>query len=136
MGTYEIDSWLNHQITRHFHASEFRCRCDASCCNARPIEHELVRRLQILRDRLRLASGVEIRMIVNSGSRCEFWNAQVDGKANSFHLRGMAADIQVRDDYTRYLMVRYGAELFSGIGVGDDFVHFDIRPAKPVMWTY
>lgn len=53
------------------------------------------------------------------------------------HTKGWAADIKVNNGSERYKIVEEALKQgFSGIGVANSFVHVDLRPSAPVMWTY
>ena len=118
-------------LSRDFSRSEFRCKCG---CGKDDVSMDLVVQLQRLRSLLRRP------VIVTSGVRCEAYNAQVGGKPDSAHLTGEAADIACKDSRTRWEMKRcvYGWTLFSRIGTGETFLHFDISKTLPqeVEWTY
>lgn len=43
-------------------------------------------------------------MHINSGYRCEKLNAKVGGKKNSYHLKGMAADVHVDSEKDGFLL--------------------------------
>lgn len=74
-------------LSAHFDSSEFRCR-DGS-------ETAIDSRLIEMLEQLRFALGGH-PIIVTSGYRSPSYNAKVGGARNSYHLRGMAADIQVK----------------------------------------
>lgn len=79
------------QLSKNFKVSEFDCKCKNSNCDDVLIDTRLVEILQQIRDHF----GVSVH--VNSGHRCEAHNAAVGGSKTSHHMRGMAADIRVRD---------------------------------------
>lgn len=88
-------------------------------------------------DMLRLMCGFPL--IINSGFRTPMHNASVGGKANSAHLRGLAADIQVADSSQRFKLKRLAHMLgFRRIGNGSSFVHLDCDLSLPqdVEWNY
>ena len=76
---------------------------------------------------------------VTSGSRCPAHNESEGGKADSPHLRGLAADLYCPNSKLRYLVLR---KLFAlgikRIGIGKDFIHLDIDPERTswVGWLY
>ena len=81
----------------------------------------------------------DVIIVLTSGSRCIFHNAQVKGARNSAHLRGLAADIFCASSKDRWYIIT--AAIACGIvriGSGDTFVHLDIddslTPSR--MWVY
>lgn len=74
-------------LSKHFTASEFRCRC-GSCAPIDPPK-ELIDGLERLRD----ICGRPV--IITSGHRCVKHNAAVGGVSNSKHLTACAADVVI-----------------------------------------
>lgn len=72
-----------------FTREEFRCKCGGRYCNGFPAEmsEDTVR----CADEIRLRAGVPLR--VNSGLRCDCWNAIQGGVKNSNHRTGHAVDL-------------------------------------------
>lgn len=112
------------QITKNFNLQEFACRH----CDAVKVEPELVRKLQQLRDHLGKP------LVILSGYRCPKHNLAVGGAKDSYHVKGMAADIAAGPaglsvTELAQLAEKYG---FNGIGLYPDngFVHVDVRPYK------
>lgn len=117
-------------LSAHFASSEFRC-LDGS---EHPIDPQLIAMLE----RLRAALG-GMPIVVTSGYRSPRYNRQVGGAPNSYHVKGMAADIQVRDAAPQRV---YDSALAlfpdtGGLGLyrrGDGgWVHVDSR-ASPARW--
>lgn len=114
-------------LTAHFRVREFACRDGSDTILIHP---HLPPLLQAVRDYF--AAPVHI----TSGYRTPAWNQRVGGEKNSYHLRGMAADIRV-DGYTPQTVfdtIDHG--LVPGvdptqIGLGlynhQGFVHLDCR---------
>ena len=77
-------------------------------------------------------------MTVNSGYRCEAHNKKEGGVPGSAHTLGLAADVACPDGRTRHGLVFHGIKVFNRIGIGTNFVHFDIDASKPheVIWVY
>jgi uncharacterized protein YcbK (DUF882 family) len=72
---------------KNFNKSEFKC----PCCGKFIQVDRLAETLQAIRD------AVGAGVIVNSGTRCDKYNASLSGSAsNSGHTTGEAADIYVR----------------------------------------
>jgi len=108
-------------LTKNFSLSEFICRC--GCCYD-DIELQLVKNLQVLRDRLM------VPIYINSGCRCAKHNEAVRGNPNSQHLWGRAADISTTLDPVVVARAAADSGLFKGIMVYGWGVHLDIRPGK------
>ena len=70
--------------TRNFKVSEFACKCG---CGKDDIDQRVMDMAQTIRDAL----GVPVR--VNSGCRCEKYNAGSGGINGSKHILGKAADL-------------------------------------------
>ena len=92
---------------------------------------DLLTRLDYLR-------GVINRPIyINSGYRCKEENQRVGGVPGSYHLLGMAVDIQVKDILLSDLLIYAQGIEFNGIGFyeNNNFLHLDIRPGPNHFWT-
>ena len=106
-------------LSEHFTADEFAC----PCCGVVLAQSELVEKLENLR---RIAGGP---VVITSGYRCPAHNKAVGGVENSYHTRGMAADIFVCAISPRQLAEMAEQAGFDGIGVYPEqgFVHVDVR---------
>ena len=112
-------------LTKNFSRHEFACHC----CGKVKIDMRLVEALQKLRD----LAGVPIKVV--SGYRCPKHNAEVGGAKNSYHLRGMAADIIIQglDVFKMALLAEQIDEFrFGGLGIYPEqgFIHVDVRPHR------
>tara|TARA_R110000822_G_C15323845_1_gene493965 strand:+ start:1852 stop:2208 length:357 start_codon:yes stop_codon:yes gene_type:complete len=108
-------------ISKNFRRSEFKCRCGH--CDFDTVDTELVVVLQVLRDQFK--SPVKI----TSGNRCPEYNNLVGGSRNSQHIKGRAADIQVKD-VSPVIVQDYLKKAYSGrFGIGSYalFTHIDTR---------
>ena len=84
----------------------------------------MIRQLQKIRDHF----GKPIT--INSGHRSRNHNKKVGGASNSFHVKGRAFDIVVKDTEPA-AVARYAAEIgIKGIIRYDTFIHVDSRPAR------
>lgn len=83
------DGAEDYKISSHFWASEFRCKCG---CSKLVVDQRLLMKLEQLRNALGNRA-----ITITSGYRCPARNKAVGGVKNSYHLFGMAADIQVKD---------------------------------------
>ena len=118
-------------LTENFNKIEFESK-DGSEMPNDVLENikELSKNLQALRD----YTGKPIH--VNSGYRSPEHNKRIGGVNNSYHTKGMASDIVIRD-YTPKKLVRIIQKLIKqgkmkqgGIGLYNSFVHYDIRGTK------
>jgi hypothetical protein len=79
--------------------------------------------------------GIAQYLILNSGYRNPAWNKLQNGKDESQHLSGLAADLTYtgfngsNDDAKRF--VQLGIDVgFRGIGYYNSFTHFDVGPER------
>ena len=84
-------------------------------------------------DELRELYGHPI--IITSGYRCKTHNAKVNGRSNSQHLGGNAADITGPDVE---LLFEAAKTVFLSVGDGRDrkFIHVDGRKDAIRCWKY
>lgn len=117
------------QLSKNFKSTEFDCN-GKGCCSETPIHTDLVKILQQVRDHF----GVSVNL--NCGYRCPEHNAKVSGaSANSWHMKGYAADIVVKGVHpmcvARFIETipefngRIGCYTWDDSGKG--FVHVDVR---------
>lgn len=116
------------KLTKNFSLNEFSSRDGSQMGSvARNNIQILAENLQRLRDYL----GVPIH--ISSGYRSYSHNKAVGGKKNSFHLKGMAADIVVKNMKPKKVrkailkLIKVGGMSEGGIGIYNGFVHYDIR---------
>jgi len=117
------------QISEHFNEDEFACHAD----NSVMVQPKLIKLLEQLRN----AIGVGVN--INSGYRTPEYNATLSGAAlNSYHIKGMAADISPIDgsSSTLQLIASKARELgFGGVALySSGFVHVDTGPKRD-SWT-
>ena len=125
----ELRLFIKERNIRNFRPEEFIC----PHCGEVKIETGLVRILQDLRDFL----GQPV--IITSAYRCPEHNKRVGGVPDSAHVRGYAVDIKCPSSGYRYQVLRFLLRnLITRIGIGKNFIHFDIDPDKPygVVWDY
>ena len=117
------------KITENFDSDEFKCKCGK--CNLE-INESFVAKLQLARD------IAKIPFTILSGCRCPERNKLVGGKANSSHLRCLAADIEV-NSRTKYIILDALKKVgFIRVAAGDGFIHCDIDKSLPQVggWKY
>lgn len=79
---------------------------------------------------LRMLIKKPVRITQNGGYRTKKQNDDCGGADSSYHLKGMAMDVQV-EGMTPYQVAIYGAMVgFRGIGVYDTFTHLDVREER------
>ena len=123
------------KVGQYFSASEFACNC---CGKTNPAQS-----LVTVLDSVRKVVGP---LRINSSYRCEKHNKAVGGASKSWHLPRdgtvYAADVTYVDETKRHgaYMLRLYIELENaarrlgtgfGLGLYENFVHFDTRGASP-----
>lgn len=123
--TYSMRTDANTNVSEHFKVREFACN-DGS--DTVLIDDDLVTRLERIRGVF--GSGITI----TSGYRTPSYNAAVGGATSSQHVKGTAADIQLRG-VPPLAVANYVEETFTtgGIGVYRTFTHVDVR-SRRVIW--
>jgi len=114
------------ELTEYFSLYEFQC----PCCKRVMLSPDLLVRLNHLR------MVINKPIYINSGYRCKEENHKVGGVTGSYHLKGMAADIHIKD-YLLYDLLLYAQEIgFTGIGFyeKENFLHLDVRPGEKRVW--
>ena len=116
------------KLTKNFNKIEFDSK-DGAVMPTHILENIkiLAENLQILRDYL----GVPIS--VNSGYRSNRHNSNIKGVVNSYHTKGLAADITAKGLTPKKLArairrLRIEGKIKKGgLGLYNGFVHYDIR---------
>ena len=115
-------------ITKHFTLEDIKC----PCCDALKIIPALYRHLDLLEQ---LQDRLKYPIIILSGYRCVRYNAQHGGSPRSWHLV-FATDIKpavIFSDTMRQLRIKAYEVGFTGVGIGEDYIHLDLRP-EPLIW--
>ena len=115
-------------VTLNFKRSELSC----PCCGKFNMDEPMLSFIQEIRTR----SGVV--MPINSGVRCGVHNEAVKGARDSAHLYGLAIDVKIFNDTSRYKLIQAAVEAkAAGIGIYSNFLHIDrkIRASGPVIWV-
>lgn len=105
-------------ITENFKEKEFACKC----CGKIKYDIKLVAKLECIR-----AAIGNVPIIVTSGYRCEKHNAKVGGAKKSYHLKGQAVDITIRDmsKFPELLRIAKNVNANGGVGIYPNFIHLD-----------
>lgn len=125
------------QLSPHFTAEEFACRCGCGLgLQPGDVSPDLLELLEQVRA---LAGGLPLR--ITSGLRCAAHNAAVGGVERSTHCRGLAADISCRGGLRRWQLVCAAAAAGAqGIGLGRTYIHLDVargpENGRPAAWGY
>ena len=121
--SYIVDTEGNTQLTKHFRVKEFACKDGSPIVF---IDEYLYTILNILRNK------IEKPVIITSGYRTPRWNAKCGGAKYSYHMRGMAADIQVNGMTPKDVAKELNKIVPNncGIIVYDNWIHFDVRTKK------
>jgi len=83
------------------------------------MDDTFMEKLQLLRDKC--SFGFKI----NSGYRCEEYNAKVSSNSRNQHTHGLAVDISLKDRYKRYTFLYYALDMgfFKDIAIAKTFIH-------------
>lgn len=116
---YERDA--GQHLSKHIKASEWKCKdgTEYFLWSA-----DLVAILEDIRNHFNAP------IIINSAYRTPEWNSRVGGTKNSFHIKGMAADIRVKGHSSREVAKYIAYELmpdWGGVIRYTNFVHVDVR---------
>lgn len=109
-------------LKEHFKAKEFQCKDKSEYLL---IASELLEVLENIRKHFNAP------VIINSGYRTPNWNRKVNGAENSYHCKGMAADIVVKGHSSKEV-AEYADSIMEQGGVirYTNFVHIDVREEK------
>lgn len=114
------------KVSENFGRWEFACNCG---CGFEAVDVELLGVLEQVRAKFRQP------VTISSGCRCVLANIGAVGRPSSKHLRGIAADIRVKDtkpaDVATYLEGVYPKKY--GIGRYRGHTHIDVR-REPARW--
>lgn len=110
------------KIMSHFKASEFQCKDKTEDLL---VAGELLNVLEEIRKHFNAP------VIINSGYRTPNWNSKVGGTKNSYHCKGMAADIVVKGHSSKEV-AKYADSIMEKGGVirYTNFVHIDVREER------
>lgn len=110
------------KLQTHFKGAEMACKDGAKEYMYAP---ELMRILESIREHFNKP------VIINSGYRTPEWNAKVGGAKNSYHMKGMAADIVVKGVNPKQVAEYASVIMQNGGVIGyKNFTHIDVRSKK------
>lgn len=109
-------------VSPHFKAKEFQCKDKSEYLL---VATELIETLEKIRNHFNAP------VIINSGYRTPSWNSKVNGASNSYHCKGMAADIRVKG-HTSEEVAKYADSIMEQGGVirYTNFTHVDVREER------
>ena len=112
----------NEKIGTHFKASEFQCKDKSEYFL---VSTELIEVLEEIR------AHFNAPVIINSGYRTPSWNSKVGGTPDSYHCKGMAADIVVKGHSSKDV-AKYADSIMKQGGVirYTNFTHIDVREER------
>lgn len=111
------------KVSEHFDREEFACHCG---CGFGSVDVELLGVLEDIRARFKKP------IKITSPNRCRRHNNEIGGAINSYHTKGMATDIIVKDTLPEYVY-DYLCEKYPdkyGIGKYNHWTHIDVRDSK------
>ena len=110
------------EIEEHFKLSEFQCKDKTE---------DLLISADLLNVLEKIRNHFDAPVIINSGYRTPSWNAKTNGAPNSYHCKGMAADIVIKGHSSREV-AKYADSIMKQGGVirYTHFVHVDVREEK------
>jgi len=107
----------------YFTWDEFKCKCSDPNCEGKTMKPSSALLSKLVDIRVRFGAPVTI----SSGIRCPAHNASVGGVANSYHLSGRAADINVRGQTSeRVAAYCSGLQLHYYYCIDSSYIHIDI----------
>lgn len=114
------------KLSTNFSLAEF-ASADGKAPNGEVLKNltELAKNLEVLRSHLKSP------IFITSGYRSKEHNAKIGGALKSFHVLGMAADIQVKGMKPEQvakaieLLIKEGKMQEGGIGIYKTWVHYD-----------
>jgi uncharacterized protein YcbK (DUF882 family) len=119
------------KLSTNFSLDEF-ASADGTAPNNEVLKNltELAKNLEVIRKHL----GQPIK--ITSGFRSKEHNKKIGGALNSFHVLGMAADIQLEkikpEEVAKAieLLIKEGKIKEGGLGIYKTWIHYDIRGTK------
>ena len=132
MNGVKIAWWAD---VHHFSPAEFDSP-DVPNSGEKYMDEIFVKKLDTLR------SLLKVPLVITSGYRTPSYNKKIGGAPQSRHLKGHAADIAIAgEDAFKLVGLAYTLG-FTGIGIQQKgtwdkrFIHLDLRPTEPRIWSY
>ena len=113
------------KISKYFTDDEIACKCG---CGFKSMDAETLAIADLARE------FVGESITPSSGCRCEKHNKAVGGEDKSYHMRGMAMDLPVKNPKALYDYLNSKFPNTYGFGLYKTFVHVDCRPIK-ARWS-
>ncbi len=126
------------RLSKHFVLDEFICKCGCGVPSEfKDEDQEIIANLKRLANEvlepLRTALG-NSPLMITSGYRCPRYNRRVGGAKNSFHLKGLAADVVSKHkspaEVHRVALQLQKAGKIGGVGLYKGFTHVDLGPKR------
>lgn len=119
------------KLAPNFTLNEFLVGLPSGVSVPADVKHNLTllaQRLQVVRDYYNRPISI------TSGYRTPAHNKAIGGAPNSYHLKGMAADVVVQGIPASRLQADF-KHWMGGMGLAATFTHLDIRETS-TRWTY
>lgn len=111
--------YYSHEVIPQFTLREAKCKCG---CGLIILQHDLLMMLHHVR--LRYNKPI----VVESWTRCESHNREVDGVPNSYHLFGKAVDIRpLKFELLNGGFIGICKEYFPYVELSRGYLHCDMR---------
>lgn len=107
---------------KHFTGKEFRCKDGTK---------EYLYCIELMEVLEKIRSHFNSPVIINSGYRTPSWNSKSNGASNSYHCKGMAADIVVKGQSSK-AVAEYADSIMKQGGIirYTNFTHIDVREER------
>ena len=110
-----------------FKPEEFACKCEYEDC----VSSQNFMNDDFLELLFKVRAQIDFPMVVNSAYRCEKHNRDVGGVARSNHVRGLACDVKMLNQYDRYDLVEQCISHGLSIIMYPTFLHIELRRGRP-----
>lgn len=119
-------------LTKNLSRSEFDCKCKKENCETPEISMKLVELLQETVDYFAEERGESLWIRITSGLRCPEHNKLVGGSPRSQHLKGLAADVRLKNvqPLLVFNLISQWFQVSHGVGNYTTFTHIDVRKSR------